>query len=275
MKVETGSYLFIVGSCGGSCVMNCETTIEGRNAVMEALRAGRPLAKIMLARGTEPAFYRAVKGAVRNAGVPIVEVNRNKLDAMSATGNHQGVIAVGAPVHCYASAGEILDTMPEQHDPPLIVILDGIQDPHNLGAIIRTCDAVGATGVVIPKRRACGLTSAVAKASAGAVEYVPCARVPNLAREVDKLKEDGFWIVGTSAKADKTMYEIDLRGPLGVVIGSEGKGISNLLKKKCDFLVRIPSLGKVSSLNASVAAAVVLFEVLRQRQEPCQEFRKP
>jgi 23S rRNA (guanosine2251-2'-O)-methyltransferase len=250
--------------------MDYETTIEGRNAVMEALRARRPLAKIMLAKGTEPAFSRAIRGSARGAGVPVVEVNRNKLDAMSVTANHQGVIALGAPVHCYASAGEILDEMPEQHDPPLFVILDGIQDPHNLGAIIRTCDAVGATGVVIPKRRACGITSAVAKASAGAIEYVPCARVSNLAQEVDKLKEGGFWIVGASAKADQTIYEIDLKGPLGVVIGSEGQGISSLLMKKCDFLVRIPTRGQVSSLNASVAAAVILFEVFRQRHKACR-----
>jgi 23S rRNA (guanosine2251-2'-O)-methyltransferase len=250
--------------------MDYETTIEGRNTVMEALRARRPLTKIMLAKGTEPAFSRAVKGSARSAGVPVVEVNRSKLDAVSITANHQGVIALGAPVHCYASAGEILDKMPEQHDPPLLVILDGILDPHNLGAIVRTCDAVGATGVVIPKRRACGITSAVAKASAGAIEYVPCARVSNLAQEVDRLKEEGFWIVGASAEADKTMYEIDLKGPLGIVIGSEGQGISNLLMKKCDFLVRIPSRGRVSSLNASVAAAVVLFEVFRQRQQACQ-----
>ncbi|MDI9416103.1 MAG: 23S rRNA (guanosine(2251)-2'-O)-methyltransferase RlmB [Bacillota bacterium] len=250
--------------------MDNETTIEGRNAVMEALRAGRPLAKIMLAKGIEPAFSAAVKRHARSRGIPVVEVGRSKLDAMSAAGNHQGVIALGAEVHCYSGAGEILDKMQGQKDPPLFVILDGIKDPHNLGAIIRTCDAVGATGVVIPKRRACGLTSAVAKASAGAVEYVPCARVSNLAQEVDRLKKEGFWIVGTSAEAEKTMYEIDLTGPLGIVIGSEGEGISNLLMKKCDFLVRIPSKGRVSSLNASVAAAVILYEVFRQRQHACR-----
>lgn len=250
--------------------MDNETTIEGRNAVMEALRAGRPLAKIMLAKGIEPAFSAAVKRHARSRGIPVVEVGRSKLDAMSAVGNHQGVIALGAEVHCYSGAGEILDKMQGQKDPPLFVILDGIKDPHNLGAIIRTCDAVGATGVVIPKRRACGLTSAVAKASAGAVEYVPCARVSNLAQEVDRLKKEGFWIVGTSAEAEKTMYEIDLTGPLGIVIGSEGEGISNLLMKKCDFLVSIPSKGRVSSLNASVAAAVILYEVFRQRQHACR-----
>ncbi|MGB4753205.1 MAG: 23S rRNA (guanosine(2251)-2'-O)-methyltransferase RlmB [Bacillota bacterium] len=250
--------------------MDNETTIEGRNAVMEALRAGRPLAKIMLAKGIEPAFSAAVKRHARSRGIPVVEVGRSKLDAMSAVGNHQGVIALGAEVHCYSGAGEILDKMQGQKDPPLFVILDGIKDPHNLGAIIRTCDAVGATGVVIPKRRACGLTSAVAKASAGAVEYVPCARVSNLAQEVDRLKKEGFWIVGTSAEAEKTMYEIDLTGPLGIVIGSEGEGRSNLLMKKCDFLVRIPSKGRVSSLNASVATAVILYEVFRQRQHACR-----
>jgi 23S rRNA (guanosine2251-2'-O)-methyltransferase len=250
--------------------MDPETTIEGRNAIMEALRAQRPLSKIMLAKGTEPAFSKVLKGAARRAGVPVVEVERGKLDAISVTRNHQGVMALGAAVHCYGSVNEILDERSDEHSPPLFVILDGIQDPHNLGAIIRTCDAVGATGVVIPKRRACGLTSAVAKASAGAIEYVPCARVPNLARELDKLKDGGFWTVGTSAKADKTIYEIDLTGPIGIVIGSEGKGMSSLLEKKCDFLARIPTMGQISSLNASVAAAVVLFEVFRQRQLACR-----
>lgn len=250
--------------------MERETMVEGRNAVMEALRAERPLVKIMLAKGTEASFSRAIRGFARKTGVPVIEVERSRLDSLSVTRNHQGVIALGAAVECYGSAGDILDGISDDAGPPFLVILDGIEDPHNLGAIIRTCDAVGATGVVIPKRRACGLTSAVAKASAGAVEYVPCARVPNLAREVDKLKEEGFWIVGASAEADKTIYDMDFTGKVGIVIGSEGRGISDLLEKKCDFLAKIPTRGRVSSLNASVAAGVVLFEVLRQRQLGCR-----
>ena len=246
--------------------MNHMVTIEGRNAVIEALKAGRPIAKIMLARGVRQSHSRVVKGLAHKAGIPVVETNRAELDAMGNTANHQGIIALGAAVHYYKSSIDILNETQDKCVSPLFVILDEIQDPHNLGAIIRTCDAVGATGIIIPKRRACGLTAAVAKSSSGAVEYVPCARVPNLVREVDNLKERGFWIAGASARADKTIYEADLRGPLGIVIGSEGRGISSLLRKKCDFLVRVPSMGHVPSLNASVAAAVILFEVLRQRQ---------
>ena len=253
----------------GAVNVDYQATIEGRNAVIEALRAGRPITKIMLAKGVEPAFSKTLKGSARAQGVPVVEVNRSRLDSMSNTLNHQGVIAIGSPVKCYSGSSQILQEALTNCD-PLFVILDKIQDPHNLGAIIRTCDAVGVTGVIIPKRRSCGITGAVAKSSAGAVEYVPCARVPNLAREIDNLKELGFWIVGMTAQADKTIYEQDFSGPLAIVIGSEGKGISSLLMKKCDYLVRIPSKGQVPSLNASVATAVTLFEVFRQRQQGLQ-----
>ncbi|MEW6228461.1 MAG: 23S rRNA (guanosine(2251)-2'-O)-methyltransferase RlmB [Bacillota bacterium] len=241
-----------------------EGTVEGRNSVIEALRAGRPLVKVMIAKGIEPAFARSVRFLARQAGVPVVEAERARLDAMSATRNHQGIIAIGAAVR-YRDVDELLDGAAESAEPPLVVVLDGIEDPQNLGAIIRTCDAVGVTGVIIPKRRACGLTGAAARASAGAVEYVPCARAANLAREVEKLKEKGLWVVGADASAERTIYDADLKGPLALVIGSEGRGISSLLAKKCDFLVRIPARGRVPSLNASVAAAVILFEVLRQR----------
>ncbi|NLG78364.1 MAG: 23S rRNA (guanosine(2251)-2'-O)-methyltransferase RlmB [Firmicutes bacterium] len=236
-------------------------TVTGRNPVIEALRSGRPLTKIMIAKGVEPGFAATVKSLAREAGVPVVEVERGKLDAFAAGQRHQGVVAVGAAAR-YCEVDDLLERAGES---ALIVVLDGIEDPRNLGAIIRTCDAVGATGVIVPKRRACGLTSVAARASAGAVEYVPCARAANLPREVEKLKERGFWVFGADAGAERTIYEVDFTGPVALVIGSEGRGISRLLAERCDFLVRIPTLGRVSSLNASVAAAVIMFEVLRQR----------
>lgn len=240
-------------------------TIEGRNPVIEALRSGRPLVKIMIARGIEPAFARNVRFLARNAGVPVVEIERAHLDSMALTRKHQGVIAIGAAVR-YREADELLDGTGDGGQPPFIVVLDGIEDPQNLGAIIRTCDAVGATGVIIPKRRACGLTGAVARASAGAVEHVACARVANLAGEVERLKAKGLWAIGADTGAARTVYEADLTGPLAVVIGSEGRGISSIVKSKCDLLVRIPLRGHTSSLNASVAAAVIAYETLRQRE---------
>lgn len=236
--------------------------LVGRNPIIEALRSGRPLTKIMIAKGVEPGFAATVKSLAREAGVPVVEVDRGKLDAFAAGQRHQGVAAIGAAARYY-EVGDLLNRAGERG---LIVVLDGIEDPRNLGAIMRTCDAVGATGVIVPKRRACGLTSAVARASAGAVEYVPCARVANLPREVERLKEHGFWVFGADAGAERTIYEVDFTGPIALVIGSEGSGISRLLAGKCDILVRVPTLGRVSSLNASVAAAVIMFEVLRQRE---------
>ncbi len=249
--------------------------LEGRNPVIEALRSGRPLVKIMLAKGVEPAFSATVRSLAREAGVPVVEADRARLDALCGGRNHQGVVAVGAAAR-YCEVDDLLEMAATggafgpgaagRGGAPLVVVLDGIEDPRNLGAIMRTCDAVGATGVIVPKRRACGLTGVVARASAGAVEYVPCARAANLAREVGRLKENGFWVFGADAGARRTIYEVDFTGPVALVVGSEGRGISRLLAEKCDFLVRIPTKGRVSSLNASVAAAVIMFEVLRQRE---------
>ncbi|HHY31613.1 MAG TPA: 23S rRNA (guanosine(2251)-2'-O)-methyltransferase RlmB [Firmicutes bacterium] len=239
-------------------------TLMGRNPVIEALRSGRPLTKIMIAKGIEPGFATLVRSLARGAGVPVIETGRSALDAFVDGQPHQGVVAVGAAAR-YHEVDDLLK-LAEGTGQALIVVLDGIEDPRNLGAIIRTCDAVGATGVIVPKRRACGLTAAVARASAGAVEYVPCARTANLAREVERLKEHGFWVFGADASATTTIYEADFTGRVALVIGSEGGGISRLLAEKCDFLVRIPMAGRVSSLNASVAAAVVMFEALRQRE---------
>ncbi|MGE5593562.1 MAG: 23S rRNA (guanosine(2251)-2'-O)-methyltransferase RlmB [Betaproteobacteria bacterium] len=239
-------------------------TLMGRNPVIEALRSGRPLTKIMIAKGIEPGFAALVKSLARGAGVPVVETGRAALDTFADGQSHQGVVAVGAAAR-YCEVHDLLK-LAGGAGQALIVVLDGIEDPRNLGAIIRTCDAVGATGVIVPKRRACGLTAAVARASAGAVEYVPCARAANLVREVERLKEHGFWVFGADASATRTIYEVDFTGRVALVIGSEGSGISRLLAEKCDFLVRIPMAGRVSSLNASVAAAVVMFEALRQRE---------
>lgn len=244
---------------------SASATIEGRNPVIEALRAGRPLVKIMIATGIEPAFARTVRSLAREAGVPVVETERARLDAMSSTRAHQGVIAVGAAAR-YWEVDVLLERARNAPGPALVVVLDGIQDPQNLGAIMRTCDAVGATGVIVPRRRTCGLTGAVARASAGAVEHVPCARAANLAREVERLKEEGLWAVGADAGASCSIYEADLTVPLALVIGSEGEGISRLVKSECDLLVSIPLKGRTSSLNASVATAVILYEALRQRE---------
>lgn len=255
--------------------------LEGRNPVIEALRSGRPLVKVTIAKGIDPGFAAMVRSLAREAGVPVVEVERGRLDALADGRNHQGVMAVGAAAR-YFEVDDILQMAtaggPERDaaggaargGEPLVVVLDGIEDPRNLGAIVRTCDAVGATGVIVPRRRACGLTSVVARASAGAVEYVPCARAANLPREVERLKEHGFWVFGADAGAERTIYEVDFTGPVALVIGSEGGGMSRLLAEKCDVLVRIPTRGRVSSLNASVAAGVIMFEVLRQRAQKGQ-----
>jgi 23S rRNA (guanosine2251-2'-O)-methyltransferase len=236
--------------------------LVGRNPVIEALRSGRSIAKTMIAKGVDPRFATLVKSLAREAGVPVVEVDRAKLDALAAGRRHQGVAAVGAAARHF----DVDDLLSRAGEHGLIVVLDGIEDPQNLGAILRTCDAVGAAGVIVPKRRACGLTGAVARASAGAVEYVPCARVANLVREIERLKERGFWVFGADAGAERSIYEADFTGRVALIIGSEGRGISRLLAEKCDALVKIPTLGHVSSLNASVAAAVIMFEALRQRE---------
>ena len=245
---------------------SCSGLIEGRNAVTEALRSGTPIDKIYLARGETDRTLGRIAAEARKSGAVVVEADRRKLDAMSETHSHQGVIAVAA-VRAYASVEEILAAAGERGEAPLLVVCDEISDPHNLGAIIRTAECAGAHGVIVPKRRSAGLTAVVAKTSAGAVSYLPVARVPNIPSLLRELKKQGIWVFGAAAEGTTSLYQADLRGPAALVIGSEGDGISRLARENCDFLVSIPMQGQISSLNASAAAAVLLYEAVRQRQE--------
>lgn len=238
--------------------------IEGRNAVTEALRAGTPIDKVYLARGETDAALGHIAAKARERGIAVVGCDRRKLDNMSVTHSHQGVIAVAA-VREYAEVEDILKAAADRGEPPLIVVCDELSDPHNLGAVIRTAECAGAHGVIIPKRRSAGLTAVVAKTSAGAVSYVPVARVANLTACLKELKEAGVWVFGTAADADRAIYDADLKGPAAIVIGSEGNGMSRLVAKNCDFLVSIPMKGQLNSLNASAAAAILLYEAVRQR----------
>ncbi len=241
-----------------------EDRVEGKNAVMEALKAGRPLDKIYIARGEQDKALRFIAQKGRAEGAVISEVDRRKLDAMSVTHAHQGVIAVAA-VREYAAVADILDLARERGEAPLIVVCDEISDPHNLGAIIRTAECAGAHGIIIPKHRSAGITAVVEKTSAGAVEHMAVARVVNLAAALKELQEAGVWVFGTAADGDKGLWDADLKGPTALVIGSEGSGMARLTRESCDFLLSIPLRGRVSSLNASNAAAIVLFEAVRQR----------
>ena len=238
--------------------------IEGRNAVIEALRAGTAIDKIYLQKGETDRTLGHVASKARAAGIVVVEADRRKLDAMSRTHAHQGVIALAA-VREYASVADILRAAEERGEPPLVVVCDEISDPQNLGAIIRTAECAGAHGVIIPKRRSAGLTAIVAKTSAGAVAHVPVARVPNIPALLKDLKKQGVWVFGTAADGDTALYTADLKGPAAIVIGSEGTGMTRLAAENCDFLVSIPMRGKLSSLNASAAAAILLYEAVRQR----------
>ena len=239
--------------------------IEGRNAVIEALRAGETIDKIYLQKGDTDKTLGHIASKARAAGVVVVEADKRKLDAMSRTHAHQGVIAQAA-VREYASVDDILAAAREKGEPPLILVCDELSDPRNLGAVIRTADAAGAHGVIIPKRRSAGLTAVVGKTSAGAVAHVPVARVPNLTALLKELKEAGIWVFGTAANGTTSLYEADLKGPAAIVIGSEGSGMSRLVAETCDFTVSIPMFGKINSLNASAAAAVLLYEAVRQRR---------
>ena len=238
--------------------------IEGRNAVMEALRAGNPIDKVFIARGETDATLGHIASTARDKGIVVVECDRKKLDFMSVTHAHQGVIAVAA-VREYASVDDILDIAREKGEAPLIVVCDELSDPHNLGAVIRTAECAGAHGVIIPKRRSAGLTAIVAKTSAGAVAHLPVARVPNLTACLKELKEAGVWVFGAAAGANTSIYQADLKGPAAIVIGSEGDGMGRLVSETCDVLVSIPMKGKLNSLNASAAAAILLYEAVRQR----------
>ncbi|MGE5674693.1 MAG: 23S rRNA (guanosine(2251)-2'-O)-methyltransferase RlmB [Mycobacterium leprae] len=238
--------------------------IEGRIPVLEALKAGREINKLLVAKGAREGSIREVLGVATAKGVLVQEVDRARLDALAPDRNHQGVIAMVA-AHNYADVETILAGAREAGEDPLVLVLDGIEDPQNLGSLIRTADAAGVHGIIIPERRAAGLTETVAKVSAGAVEYVPVARVTNIGKTLDELKEQGFWVVGTHQDGQDLYHQAKLTGPLAVVIGSEGKGIGRLVAEKCDFMVRLPMRGHVSSLNAAVAGAILVYEIRRQR----------
>lgn len=241
-----------------------ENMLEGRNAVTEALKAGRTIDKVFLASGDTDSTLRYIASLAKKNGAVVTYCDRRKLDTMTQTGAHQGVIAMAA-AHDYATIDEILAAAQEKGEAPLVVICDEITDPHNLGAIIRTAECAGAHGVIIPKRRSAGLTAIVAKTSAGAVSYIPVARVPNIPALLKDLKKQGVWVFGTAADGNTTLYNADLKGPAAIVIGSEGTGMTRLAAENCDFLVSIPMKGKISSLNASAAAAILLYEAVRQR----------
>ena len=241
-----------------------ENMLEGRNAVTEALSAGRTIDKLFVADGDTDRAMARICAMAKQAGAVVVPTDRRKLDYMSATGAHQGVIAMVA-AHDYASIDDILKKAQDAGEPPLIVICDELSDPHNLGAIIRTAECAGAHGIIIPKRRSVGLTAVVGKASAGALEYMPVARVSNITAAIDTLKKAGVWVYGTAAEGDTTLYKADLKSAAAIVIGNEGEGMSRLVSERCDFKVSIPMKGSISSLNASAAAAIMLYEAVRQR----------
>ena len=238
--------------------------IEGRNAVIEALRTEASIDKIFIQKGEVDKTLGHIASKARAAGIVVVEADRRKLDNMSRTHAHQGVIALAA-VREYVSVEDILADAAAKNEKPLLVVCDEISDPHNLGAIIRTAECAGAHGVVIPKRRSAGLTAVVAKTSAGAVAHVPVARVPNIPALLKDLKKQGVWVFGTAADGTTALYDADLKGPAAIVIGSEGDGMTRLAAENCDFLVSIPMRGKLNSLNASAAAAILLYEAVRQR----------
>ena len=239
--------------------------IEGRNAVIEALRTEASIDKIFIQKGEVDKTLGHIASKARAAGIVVVEADRRKLDGMSRTHAHQGVIALAA-VREYVSVEDILADAAAKNEKPLLVVCDEISDPHNLGAILRTAECAGAHGLIIPKRRSAGLTAIVGKTSAGAVSYLPVARLANLTSVLKDLKKQGVWIFGTAAGASTDLYSADLKGPAAIVIGSEGDGMSRLVAENCDFLVSIPMKGHISSLNASAAAAILLYEAVRQRR---------
>lgn len=242
--------------------MNQEYII-GKNPVIEALKSGRDINKILIAEGSQRGQMSQVTQLAKESNVIVQFVPKKKIDQVTDQ-NHQGVLAYVA-AYQYAEMDDLFTAAEKKNEPPFFLLLDEIEDPHNLGSIMRTADAVGAHGIIIPKRRAVGLTATVAKASTGAIEYIPVVRVTNMARTIDELKERGVWIAGTDAKGKQDYRQMDGTLPLGLVIGSEGKGMGRLIRDKCDFLIHLPMVGKVTSLNASVAAALLMYEVYRKR----------
>ena len=240
-----------------------EFTIEGRNAVIEAYRAGRPIDKLFILDCCQDGPILTIKREAKAKQTPVKFVTKERLDQLSETGKHQGVIAYAAAYE-YATVEEILDNARQKGEAPFLFLLDNIEDPHNLGAIIRTANLAGAHGVIVPKNRAAGLTAVVAKTSAGALNFTPVARVTNLAKTIEELKKEGIWFV-CADMGGTTMYDLNLKGPIGLVIGNEGEGVGRLVKEKCDMIASIPMKGDIDSLNASVAAGVLAYEIVRQR----------
>lgn len=240
-----------------------ELTIEGRNAVLEAFRSGKTIDKLFVLDGCQDGPVKSIVREAKKHDTIITYVARERLDQMSETGHHQGVVAFAAAYE-YAGVEDILEAAQKKGEPPFLFLLDGIEDPHNLGAIIRTANLAGAHGVIIPKRRAVGLTATVARTSAGALNYTPVAKVTNLVSTIEELKKQGMWFV-CADMGGETMYRLNLTGPLGLVIGNEGEGVSRLVKETCDMIASIPMKGDIDSLNASVAAGVLAYEIVRQR----------
>ena len=242
-----------------------EMTIEGRNAVMEAFRSGKTIDRVYVLKGCQDGPINSILREARKHDTLVNFVAKERLDQMSETGKHQGVIA-SAAAYAYAEVEDMLKLAEEKGEPPFLFLLDDIEDPHNLGAIIRTANLAGAHGVIVPKRRAVGLTATVARTSAGALNYTPVAKVTNLSATIEELKEKGLWFV-CADMGGTTMYDLNLTGPIGLVIGNEGDGVSRLVKETCDFTARIPMNGDIDSLNASVAAGVLAYEIVRQRRK--------
>jgi len=242
-----------------------EEIVAGKHPVLEALRSGREINKIWIAEGAQKHLTGPIVAEAKQLGVIVQFADKRKLDTMAGEVAHQGVIAQVAPYRYY-EVDELLAAAKAKNETPFLLLLDEIEDPHNLGSILRTAECTGVHGVIIPKRRAVGLTATVAKTSAGAAEYVPVARVTNLAQTIESLKEQGVWVAGTDVAAEQDVYRTKFDMPLALVIGNEGKGMGRLIREKCDFLVKLPMNGKLNSLNASVAAGVLMYEVLRQRR---------
>ena len=241
-----------------------DTIIEGRQPVFEAIKGDRPINKIFILEGSKGQIIKEITSAASQRGIVYEFINKTRMDQFTDTQNHQGVIALAA-AHRYYDLDDILALARDKKEDPFIIVLDEISDPHNLGSIIRTADAVGAHGIVIPKRRAAPLTSAVSKASAGAIEHIPVARVSNIPKTLDILKEKGLWVFGADMGGKDIYHKANFKGPIALVIGSEGQGMGRLVKEKCDVLVTLPMYGKVSSLNAAVAAAILMYEIRKQR----------
>ena len=244
---------------------NSELIIEGRNAIIEAFRAGRSVDKLFIQEHTKEGSMNTLLREAKKTNTLIKYVPKERLDQLSETGHHQGAVAFVAAYN-YAEMDDVFELAEKKGESPFVIILDEIEDPHNLGAIIRTANLAGAHGVVVPKNRACGLTATVVKASAGAINYTPIVKVTNIAQTIEALKERGMWFVCADMDGE-TMYDIDLTGSIGLVIGNEGKGVSRLVKEKCDFVARIPMNGDIDSLNASVATGVLAYEIVRQRMK--------